>query len=215
MMLRRSLRNPILRQISTPRIPCETSSSRNVWRRGPARKRNPRSARMKHLRKGEHARGKRRRRRNYSKEGRTPCETWRSCSNPWEVQETKGKRCLREGVEAEVPHHPGETVTSQNAVGPLDHIPPVRAGEVQADPGPHGGKNSQDSCELTPADVPNSIVSHLLNGLCDVNECTGTTGVRVGAKMRLSRFIQAFPVHFAAGKAILPHVERFLQPNPI
>jgi 5-methylcytosine-specific restriction endonuclease McrA len=165
---RRSLRNQILRQISTLRIPCVTSSSRSVWRSGPARKRNPRSIRTRHLRRDEYvrnARGKKGRRGKCYKEGRTPCAAWRSCSNPWEFQETMGKRCHREGAEAEVLHHLGETDTGQDGVGPLDHIPPVLVGEVQADPGPHGGENSQDSCEVISADVLNSIVPRILTGL--------------------------------------------------
>lgn len=145
-MLRRSPKNPILPQISTPRTLCVTSSLLSVWRRGPGRKRNPRSARMKHLRSGEHARNarrKRKQRRNYCRESRMPCVVWKIFSKLWEAQEMMFKRHLHEGA---APHHYGETVADQGGVHPPNRILPVRAGEVQVDPSPHEGKNFQDFC---------------------------------------------------------------------
>jgi hypothetical protein len=141
MVLRGSLRNLISAQILTLRIPCVTSSLRSVGRRGPARKRSPRSPRMKHPRKDEHgrnARGKRRRRRSY-REGRTPCAVWRSCSNPWESRGKTTKVGHYEGAEAGVLRRLGEAATGQDAAGPPNRIPLVRAGEAQVDPDPPGG----------------------------------------------------------------------------
>ena len=142
MLLRRSLKNPISLQTSTLRIPCVTSLLRNVGKRGSARKRSRRSTRMKHPRRderGRNARGKRRRRKSCCRESRTPCAMWKSCSSLWGPQGTTEKEWFREGVEAEVFHRLGETVTGLDGVGPPNRIPLVRAGGAQAGPGPHGG----------------------------------------------------------------------------
>ena len=84
-MLHRSLRNPISLRILTLRIPCVTSSLRNVGKKGLARKRSTRSTRMKRLRRDEHGRNvrrKRRRKKGCRRESRTSCVMWKSCSNP-------------------------------------------------------------------------------------------------------------------------------------
>lgn len=188
MMLRQSLRNPILLQILTLRILCATLSLHNVGRRGLARKRSPRSTRMKHLRRDEHgrnARRKRRRRKKSCKERRTPCAAWRNCSSPWEVQEKTIKGNLRGGAEAEVLRRLGVTVVGRCAVGPPNHIPLVHVGEVQADPGLHGGKNSYGFCRVTSAVVPGPTLLRIFKGLCCVIEYTGTR-VHVGTRVHLN-----------------------------
>ena len=144
MTLHRSLRNLILPQISTPRTPCVTLSLRNAGRRGSARRRrSPGSTRVKRLRRNEHgrnAKGKRRQRRSCRcRESRTQCAMWRSCSNLWEFQKGTTKEGPHGGVEAGVLHRLRENASGQGAVGHPNHILLARAGEVQADPGPRGG----------------------------------------------------------------------------
>ena len=147
MVLCRGLRNPILLQILTLRILCVTSSLRNVGRRGPERKRSTRSTRTKHLRRDEHgrsARERRRRKRNCQRESLTPCVVWKCSSNPWEALETRLKERLHEGAEAEVFHRLGRTTAGQDEVGHPDRTLLVHVEEVRAGPGLRGEDENSD-----------------------------------------------------------------------
>lgn len=126
------------------------------------------------------------------------------------------KRYPREEVGVKVPHHPGKTVTDQGGVLLLNfRILLDRAGEVQADPGPHGGENSHDFCEVTPTGVPGLIVLRILKGLCCAIEYTGAAGVHVGSGAYLNSLELSCASHSnnANGKAILPDLGHFLHSN--
>jgi len=78
-----------------------------------------------------------------------------------------GKERLQRGAEAEVLHRLREAVTGQDGAGPPNPIPLIRAGDVQADPDPHGGgRTSYGLCEVTSAAVPGPNVLRRA-ALCD------------------------------------------------